>query len=120
MILATVGAVSYLAGPPTVHALHGRERTALQSLAFRVGLPLAAALIIAPLYAAGWNGCSACTYSIPAIAGAALLTPVILDAAVFAYDDRRVSTLDQDSRRRATALAFAGSGRIGLGFTGSF
>jgi len=82
MIWGAVAAAGWLVGPPLVHVAQGRTETAAHSFSLRLVLPLVAALAGGALYAAGWGGCTACLYAIPPLAGVALLTPIVADAAV--------------------------------------
>jgi peptidoglycan/LPS O-acetylase OafA/YrhL len=79
-ILGLVSLVTYLLGSPGIHLLHGRTAEAGNSLALRIGLTAGAALIS---YVLLWNwsyGCSGCAYAAAVVSGAAVVTPIAIDA----------------------------------------
>lgn len=81
LTLGLIAGAGYLLGPPGVHALHGRTSEAESSLTLRFGLPAAAALLSFGLYVVGSGGnCNACIYAIPVVGGAAVVTPIVIDA----------------------------------------
>lgn len=85
LTLGLIASVGYLAGPPALHALHGRPMRATGSLALRVGLPAVAAIAsYVLLVVALGHDCTACAYAIPVVGGAALVTPIVIDA--FSHD----------------------------------
>jgi hypothetical protein len=80
-ILGLVSWGTYLLGSPGIHLLHGRTEEAGNSLALRVGLTGSAALISYVLLAfGGLGGCKGCLYAIPVVGGAAVVTPIVIDA----------------------------------------
>jgi hypothetical protein len=80
LTLGLIAGATYLLGPPAVHVLHGRTPEAASSLTLRVGLPAVAAAASFVLLAFGLGGCTACVYAMPVVGGAAVVTPIVIDA----------------------------------------
>lgn len=89
--LAGLGLVSYEFAPGVVHFAHGNVGRGFASFGLRLGLPLAGAFLGASL-ASGCNTnlCEAGGAGVGILAG--MGGAIAVDAAVFAYDDRKHST----------------------------
>jgi hypothetical protein len=85
-IWGSIAAAAWFGGAPLVHMLHDRSESAAYSFVLRLGLPFVAALVGTGLWAAGWGGCTACLYAIPPLAGVAILTPMVADAAILSRE----------------------------------
>src|SRR5713101_3318690 len=85
LVLGSIAAAGYLIAPPVIHLLNGNRTGTASSVLLRLGIPAAAALLSLGLYAAAWGSCgNACAYALVAIDGAALVAPIVIDAAVLA------------------------------------
>jgi len=84
-VTAALGALAYVTGAPTIHALHGRPGGAVADALLRVAAPMAGFGIG---YAAA-SSCSSlsCSSSVTlAWMGVGVAVPILLDAAVFAEE----------------------------------
>jgi hypothetical protein len=112
--------VGYLLGSPAVHAGHGQWALAAGSLGLRVGAPIAGAVggylvgqLACPKHDDGDIPCPVATAEVGAISG--LLTAVIVDAAVLAYEPTRpMATV------RWTPNVSIGGNDFRVGIAGSF
>jgi hypothetical protein len=119
--VAVVGEATYVLGGPIVHVTHGRWGAAAGSLALRVGLPVAFALLGHELDRCSPNDDSdLCGVTGPAL-GAVLGigAAMALDSAVLAREELRTSIPPSITMRLSPVIAID-SKRAFLGVAGSF
>lgn len=91
--LITVGVLTYLFGPPTVHFAHRNVGRGFGSLGLRLGAPFVGALLGVAIANCGENS-DFCGMPEAAVAvTATTLTAVVIDAAVLAYDVEKKPSL---------------------------
>jgi len=111
--LATFGLLSYELGPGIVHFVHRNPGRGFASFGMRLGLPLAGAFVGASVS----SNCDGFLCEADGAAAGLLLGmggAIAIDAAVFAYDDRRPSR----ARAKLVPVASFVPGRAWLGLAG--